>query len=93
MHQVENRIPGLEDKVEELHHSSKDMKNTKIHKRSIQEFCDTMKRSNLCTHSIEDIKEPLGNAIDKIFNQVTEEIFLQIKERHSHTSIRSVHRT
>ena len=37
VHQVENRISGLEDDVKESYHSSKD-KKTKIHKRSIHIF-------------------------------------------------------
>jgi hypothetical protein len=56
--QIENRVSGTEDKVEEVDKRVKDHERMLIkHKWNMQDIWDNMKRPNLCIMGVEEGEE------------------------------------
>lgn len=86
---VKDKIPGLEDKENELGDTSKYERSQK-HERNMQELWDTVKRPNLLIMSIDKEKESQVKGIDQVFNRIIEEnIPILRKCLNTYTSARS----
>jgi hypothetical protein len=81
--QVENRVSGTEDKVEQLDHTVKDPERIlRKYKWNMQAIWDTMKRPNLQIMGVEKGEEIQTKGNDNLFNRIIAENFPKLeKER------------
>jgi hypothetical protein len=78
--QVENKISGTKDKIEELDQTVKDHKRIlRKYEWTMQDTLDTMRKPNLCILGLEgeDIK---SKGIENLFNRIIAENFPNFKE-------------
>ncbi|CAH7484839.1 AABR07011733.1 [Phodopus roborovskii] len=79
--EMEERISGAEDKLEEIDSSTKENhKSNKSLTQNIQEMWDTMKRPNLRIIGIEEGEEAQLKGAENIFNKIIEENFPNLKK-------------
>jgi uncharacterized coiled-coil protein SlyX len=79
--QVENRVSGTEDKVEELNQTIKDHKRMlRKYEWDMQDIWDTIKRPNLQIMGIEEGEEIQTKGIDNLFNRIIAENFPNLKK-------------
>ncbi|KAL6067280.1 hypothetical protein STEG23_006118 [Scotinomys teguina] len=80
--EIEERISGIKDMIEEIDLSVKE--NTKAKKvitQNVQEIWDTMKRPNLRIIRIEEGEEYQFKGTENIFNKIIEENFPNLKKK------------
>ena len=68
MDQVEDNLSGLEDKVEEFNYISKKYEKLNVHKGNMQEWWDTIKRTNFLI--IDNRKKKKTQVLDQIFYKI-----------------------
>jgi uncharacterized coiled-coil protein SlyX len=91
--QVENRVSGTEDKVEELGQTVKDHERMlRKYKQSMQDIWNTMKRPNLQSMGIEEGEEIQTKGIDNLFNRIIAENFPIIRKERV-TQVQEAYRT
>jgi hypothetical protein len=91
--QVENRVPGMEDKVGELEQTVKDHERMlRKYKWNMKDFWGTMKRPNLQIMNIEEGEEIQTKGIDNLFNRIIAENFLSL-EKGTVTQVQEAYRT
>jgi uncharacterized coiled-coil protein SlyX len=91
--QVENRVSGTEDKVEELGQTVKDHERMlRKYKQSMQDIWNTMKRPNLQSMGIEEGEEIQTKGIDNLFNRIIAENFPNIRKERV-TQVQEAYRT
>ena len=79
--EIEERISGVEDTVEEIDTTVKEnSKHKKLLTQSIQEIQDTMKRPNLRIIRIEENKDSQLKGPENVFNKIIEENFPNLKK-------------
>ena len=91
--EIEERISGAEDSIENIDTTVKE--NTKCKRiltQNIQEIQDTMRRPNLRIIGIEEGEESQLKGPENIFNQIIEENFPNLKKEMP-MSIQEVYRT
>jgi chromosome segregation ATPase len=89
--EIEERISGVEDTVEEIDTAIKEnSKHKKLLTQSIQEIQDTMKRSNLIIIRIEENKDSQLKGPENVFNKTHKRKFNKPKERDGHKDTRSL---
>jgi hypothetical protein len=76
--EMEERISGIDDMIEEIVHQSQKMPNLKVLKQNIQENWDTMKRPNLGIIGVDGDSQLKGP--ENIFNKIIEENFPNLKK-------------
>jgi hypothetical protein len=78
---VDNRISALEDKIE-IKQKTEDLlvKQLKNCERNIQEFSNSIKRSNLTVMGTEEGEEVQSKGIHIIFNKIITENFPNLKK-------------
>jgi hypothetical protein len=82
--QVENRVSGTGNKVEELDQTVKTTwKMLRKYEWYMQDIWDTTKRQNLWIIGIEEGEEIQTNAIDNLFNKIINENFPNLRKRGS----------
>jgi hypothetical protein len=69
--ELEERIPGIEDEVEEI--VKENVKSKKFLTQNIQKIWDTMKRYNLRIIGLEEGEESLLQGPDSICNKIIEQ--------------------
>ena len=80
MQEIEDRISGVEDTLEEIDTTVKEnSKHKKTPTQSIQEIQDTMKRPNLRIIRIEENEDSQLKGLENVFNKIIEENFLNLK--------------
>jgi len=81
MQEIEERISGAEDTIENMDSTIKDnIKHKKILAQNIQEIQETMRSSNIRIIGIEESEDtPLKGPVN-IFNQIIEENFCNLKK-------------
>lgn len=79
---MEERISGIEAKIEEMGISVKE--SEKIQAQNIQEFWDTMNIPNLLITEIEEGEETQVRGTENIFSKITEEKIFKSKESDLH---------
>jgi uncharacterized coiled-coil protein SlyX len=80
--QVENRVSGTEDEVEELDQTVEDHKKVlRKYEWNMQDVWDTIKRPNLQIMHIEEGEEIQTKVIDKLFNNIIAENFPNLEKR------------
>ncbi|KAL6065661.1 hypothetical protein STEG23_028022 [Scotinomys teguina] len=81
LQEVEERISGIEDTIEEIDLSVKgNTKTKKVITQNVQQIWDTMKRSNLRIIGIEKGEEYQLKGTENIFNKIIEENFPNLKK-------------
>ena len=89
--EIEERISGVEDTVEEIDTIVKEnSKCKKLLTQNIQEIQNTMKRPNLRIIGIEEIKDSQLKGPENTFNKVVKKKLPQPKERDDHKCTRSL---
>jgi hypothetical protein len=90
---MEDRLSGTEDKVEGVDNSVKEnVKSKNIQAQNIQDIWNTLKRPNLRIIGIEEGEETQVKYTGNMFNEITEEIFpnlkkeMPIKEQEAYTT-------
>jgi hypothetical protein len=79
--QVENKVPGTKDKVEELDQTVKDYERMlRKYEQNMQDIWDTIKRPNLQIMGVEEGKEIQTKGIDNLFNRIIAEKFPNLKK-------------
>ena len=81
IHEIEERISGGEDSIEEI--NSVDKENTKSNKfltQNIQEIWDTVKRPNLRIIGVEEGEDLQLKGWENIFTKIIEENFPNLKK-------------
>lgn len=82
LQEMEERISGVEDTMEEIDVSVKEnVKSEKFLTQTVQEMQDNMKRQNLRIIGIEEKEDSLLQGPENIFNKIIEENFPKLKER------------
>jgi hypothetical protein len=78
---VENRIPGLEDKIDIEEKNRRTLnKRLKICKRNMQELRDSIKRPNLRIMGIKEGEEVQAKKTHNIFNKRIENFPIQVQQ-------------
>ena len=78
---IEERISGVEDKIEEIDTTVKEnSKHKKTPTQRIQEIQDTMKRPNLRIIGVEEKKDSKLKEPVNVFNKIVEENFPNLKK-------------
>jgi hypothetical protein len=81
MQEIEERIPGKEDTIENIDTEVKEnAKSKKLLTQNIQEIQDTMRRPNLRIIGIDESEESLLKESVNIFNKIIEENFPNLKK-------------
>ena len=82
LQEMEERISGVEDTMEEIDVSVKEnVKSKKFLTQTVQEIQDNIKRQNLRIIGIEEKEDSLHQGPENIFNKIIEENFPNLKER------------
>ena len=82
LQEMEERISGVEDTMEEIDVSVKEnVKSKKFLTQTVQEIQDNMKRQNLRIIGIEEKEDSLLQGPENIFNKIIEENFPKLKEK------------
>jgi TolA-binding protein len=71
-HQTEERLPEMEDKMEELLHTNN---HKEKNEHNIQELSDTTKRPNLRIHGMEEGPEIQTKGLGNLLNEIIAENF------------------
>lgn len=92
LQEMEERISGVEDTMEEIDVSVKEnVKSKKSLTQTVQEIQDNIKRQNLRIIGIEEKEDSLLQGPENVFNKIIEENFPKLKERP--IRIQEAHRT
>jgi hypothetical protein len=79
--QVENKVPGTKDKVEELDQTVKDYERMlRKYEQNMQDIWDTIKRPNLQIMGVEEGREIQTKGIDNLFNRIIAEKFPNLEK-------------
>jgi peptidoglycan hydrolase CwlO-like protein len=71
LHQIKDIVSGLEDKVDAIEKTDEDKEERmKKYKWSMQELCNSIKRSNLQIMDIEEGEKAQAKSIGNVFNKV-----------------------
>lgn len=82
LQEMEERISGVEDTMEEIDVSVKEnVKSKKSLTQTVQEIQDNIKRQNLRIIGIEEKEDSLLQGPENVFNKIIEENFPKLKER------------
>jgi archaeosine-15-forming tRNA-guanine transglycosylase len=89
--EIEERISGVEDMVDEIDTTIKEnSKHKKLLTQSIQEIQDIMKRPNLRIIAIEESEDSQLKGPEKVFNKIIEKKLSQPKEKEGHKGTKSL---